>query len=131
MTSKQRCRDVVCRLGFLALWKACYFGQSLQNLFCFPKGDHSLNGTEFSERIYRIARIDIHEKYSVPSLYNHDIALITLDRPAIFTPFIQPACLPNIQEDVIVNRTCYATGKGSLIKKVQHSRHSQESVCIL
>jgi len=53
----------------------------------------------------------MHEKYSVPTLYNNDIALVTLDRPALFTPFIQPACLPSIQEDVQVNRTCYVSGK--------------------
>ena len=43
----------------------------------------------------------------------NDIALLQLDRPAIFNNFVSPICLPN-GEQPAVGEICYATGYGRI-----------------
>ena len=38
----------------------------------------------------------LHPKYRPPLLYDYDIAVLMLDRPIEYNPFVRPICLPPI-----------------------------------
>eukprot|EP00111_Clytia_hemisphaerica_P009324 TCONS_00027370-protein len=82
------------------------------SLLTVTLGDHRLNKYDSGEQNFTITKIDIHEHFSSPTIFNNDIALLTLNTPARFNEHIQPVCLPDSDADVIVNRTCYVTGWG-------------------
>ena len=74
-------------------------------------GDHRLDQYDLGEQNFTIKKVDVHEHFSSPTIFNNDVALITLDKPVRFNEHIQPVCLPDSDADVVVNRTCYVTGK--------------------
>ncbi|KAG5669166.1 hypothetical protein PVAND_017061 [Polypedilum vanderplanki] len=72
----------------------------------------------------------------LPSLYVHQISILTLDQDVIFTQFIRPVCLWPFKSDLseIVGKEAYAvgygrdeTGKDSLIRK--HVRLTIQENC--
>lgn len=54
--------------------------------------DYSTNKDNASYQDFNVSKALKHPNYTYPFTY-HDIALLKLDRPAIFDDFVRPACL--------------------------------------
>lgn len=96
-------------------------------------GDVDLNGTSYQD--FKVQKRIQHPEYKIPNVYN-DIALLELEKPVVFTPYIKPACLytnPNLES--VKNHTLEATGWGSIgnnskvtiLQKVQLKLYEFES----
>ena len=59
---------------------------------------------------HKVTEIVHHENFNVATLEN-DIALLFLEKPFDFTPFVQPICLPSIKID-LTNKPCYSSSWG-------------------
>uniref|UniRef100_A0A3Q2ZJZ9 Transmembrane serine protease 3 n=1 Tax=Kryptolebias marmoratus TaxID=37003 RepID=A0A3Q2ZJZ9_KRYMA len=53
-----------------------------------------------------------HAQYR-PKGLDHDIALMKLDKPLVFTGFVQPICLPNNGEEFAEGTICWISGWGA------------------
>lgn len=62
-------------------------------------------------QLRNVAELTAHPNYKRPSKYN-DIALIKLDKPVDFTPFVRPACLDT--QPTISNKKAIAIGFGKV-----------------
>lgn len=61
---------------------------------CLVAGENTLNIHEDTEQNYEVLELHIHPRYnSSISLYNHDIALISLTGPITFTTTVRPICI--------------------------------------
>lgn len=60
---------------------------------------------------FNVSKIFKHPNYTYPSTYN-DIALLQLDRPAVFDEFVGPACLHTEKEINTTNGELVVTGWG-------------------
>ncbi|XP_066925213.1 chymotrypsin B-like [Clytia hemisphaerica] len=74
-------------------------------------GDYDRRSTDGDEQVYRAVQAFHHPQWD-PSRLNNDIALIELDRPAVFDDHIQPICLPTLGEKLPTGSSCYITGWG-------------------
>nr|BAM15262.1 complement component 2/factor B variant 1 [Tachypleus tridentatus] len=73
-----------------------------------------LNSSDLEE--FEVAEIHRNENYNFTT-YDHDIALLKLDRPVTYKPFVRPICLPpfNVPENSILykpGQSAFATGWG-------------------
>ncbi|KAL4594084.1 hypothetical protein GN956_G26215 [Arapaima gigas] len=68
-------------------------------------GETDTNITEGHEAIHEVAQVLVHKQY-VRDTYHNDIALIKLQKPIRFSPFILPACLPEAEfaENVLMRQ---------------------------
>ena len=62
----------------------------------------------FCKLVNKLFQVIIHPQFVSTE---NDIALIELDRPAVFGPYVSPICLPNGEEPSI-GTNCFATGYG-------------------
>lgn len=70
-------------------------------------GDFNL---EASAKIFKVSHIFIHENYSIP--YDHDIALLELERKVKFSKYIRPSLLPPPNTELPLGSSVYAVGWG-------------------
>ncbi|XP_010893534.1 coagulation factor IXb [Esox lucius] len=57
-------------------------------------GEHNLGVNEGTEQDHAVVEHHMHPRYdATKSLYNHDIALLKLQKPALFSDYIIPICL--------------------------------------
>ncbi|KAJ8266946.1 hypothetical protein GJAV_G00136480 [Gymnothorax javanicus] len=57
-------------------------------------GEHNVHKKEGTERDHEIAERHVHPRYNVAqNQYNHDIALLLLEKPIVFSDFALPICL--------------------------------------
>uniref|UniRef100_A0A7M5X8Q4 Peptidase S1 domain-containing protein n=2 Tax=Clytia hemisphaerica TaxID=252671 RepID=A0A7M5X8Q4_9CNID len=89
----------------------CVFGREAFR-FQVKLGDHNRKVDE-GEQFIQVSRIIVHEQYR-SSKFNNDIALLKLERPAIFGRNVQPVCLPNQGDSPQVGSKCYLTGWGKM-----------------
>ena len=82
------------RITFFAWNRTCYF-QNERN-----------SGQQIS-----ITKIQLHPRYNPPQLY-HDLALLELSRPVVFTDSIKPACLHFLLDPSLLPRRFWASGWG-------------------
>ena len=68
-------------------------GCSTSGKVCADEGECAPNHVEVT-----IKNIAIHKEYDNGSIPQFDVALIVLDRQVVFTHFIQPACLPILNQ---------------------------------
>lgn len=62
-------------------------------------GKHNLKLSEEDAKIYDVVKILIHPEWSTNTTkYDADIAILELSREVIFNSFIQPICLPTLEE---------------------------------
>jgi Trypsin len=47
----------------------------------------------------RLSKLILHPSYSSQRSFSQDVALLKLDKPVVYHPHIQPACLPSPGED--------------------------------
>jgi len=80
-------------------------------LFHVVLGEYDLRDADSDRQVYQARRAFHHPSWNKYRL-NNDIALIELDRPAIFNKHVQPICLPNAGEKAAVGTKCYITGWG-------------------
>ncbi|KAG9349644.1 hypothetical protein JZ751_028092 [Albula glossodonta] len=68
-------------------------------------GEFDREVKEGNEVMHMVEQVLIH-RYYVPETYHNDIALIKLQKPIRFTPFILPACLPtsDFAEEVLMHQ---------------------------
>ena len=59
-----------------------------------------------------LKHLKVHEKYGFPILDNNDIALIELEKDLVYTPKIQPICMPDKSLCLPHGLKCAATGWG-------------------
>jgi len=79
-------------------------------------GDHDRRRPE-GEQFIQVTKIITHPGYG---RLNNDIALLQLEKPAIFGKHVQPVCLPNQGDAPRVGSKCYITGWG----KIRHPGYS-------
>ena len=65
---------------------------------------------EGGERRYNLSKVIVHPAYGKADPHDSDIALLKLERPAVFNTYISPVCLPTQDEKVAVDTKCYVTG---------------------
>lgn len=97
------------------LFQLSGFDKSLQlsfsfNLLIFVSGDYNLYAMDITEKKFNVSQIILHPKYYPVSL-NNDIALIKLAKPVSFNNYIQPICLPSVNEKIQYGKVCYVAGK--------------------
>ncbi|XP_043834149.1 serine protease 33-like isoform X2 [Dromiciops gliroides] len=68
-----------------------------------------------------LSKVILHPDYSGTDGSTGDIALLKLAQPVSFTPWILPACLPEVHNPFHTNTTCSVTGWGSVKEGVQLS----------
>lgn len=58
-------------------------------------GMHEQSSTTeiFTRQVRRVSSVHIHPQYETID-YSHDIAIIRVDTPLVYTTYVQPACLP-------------------------------------
>ncbi|KAJ8410513.1 hypothetical protein AAFF_G00194170 [Aldrovandia affinis] len=68
-------------------------------------GEFDREVTDGNEAIHKVEQVLTHRRY-VPDTFHNDIALIKLQKPIRFTPFILPACLPDSEfaEEVLMRQ---------------------------
>ncbi|XP_010734903.3 coagulation factor IXa [Larimichthys crocea] len=65
-----------------------------QGSFFIRVGEHNIYIHEDTEQDYEVKETRIHPRYNASvSLYNHDIALIFLESPIIFSTTVRPICI--------------------------------------
>ena len=63
-------------------------------------GDHDQFVTTDGQAVMRfVGQIIRHRNFDTES-YNHDLALLKLKRPVVFSKTIRPVCLPQIGKDI-------------------------------
>ena len=93
------------------------------NLLIFISGDYKLYAMDITEKKFDVNQIILHPKYHPESL-NNDIALIMLEKPVSFNNYIQPICLPSVNEKIQYGKVCYVSGKWRQRQKIWQARHS-------
>uniref|UniRef100_A0A8C4TJV2 Peptidase S1 domain-containing protein n=1 Tax=Erpetoichthys calabaricus TaxID=27687 RepID=A0A8C4TJV2_ERPCA len=75
-------------------------------------GGYRLSFFNGNEVLRKIKRIIIHERFELELLI-HDITLLELEAPVLFTPHVQPICLPFESHRFAVGTSCIITGWGT------------------
>lgn len=75
-------------------------------------GDYNRKTVDGDEQVYRAVRAFHHPDWMRPSELNNDMALIELDKPAVFNDHVQPICLPDADSEIPAGTQCYITGWG-------------------
>lgn len=91
---------------------------------CFKKGTkpfqykvylgkyhQSLSENDAGEKMVRIRKIFVHERYN-DKPNNNDIALIMLKEQVHYNDYIRPVCLPDVKSSIITGQTALVTGWG-------------------
>ncbi|XP_032886197.1 coagulation factor IX isoform X1 [Amblyraja radiata] len=76
--------------------------------FTVVVGEHNIGKQEHTERYHQVKKVIQYHSYNHNiSRYNHDMALILLTTPIMFTPFIVPICLPekHFADQVLMTQT--------------------------
>lgn len=81
-------------------WNWCLLCGHLKYIRCpnrvtsFPTGELSIDISEDNEQNLEVSEERIHPHYNATrSLYNHDIALILLKSPVVFSTTVRPVCV--------------------------------------
>ncbi|XP_057305015.1 chymotrypsin B-like isoform X1 [Hydractinia symbiolongicarpus] len=90
-------------------------------------GDHNRVTYDNSEQTFKVTKMIRHRRYDQPTIFNNDIAIMKLDKPAMFTPNVQPVCLPRQNEVVGVGKLCYIAGWGRTLRAAQTSHILQQA----
>lgn len=84
------------------------------NYYTVRVGDYDRALNEHNEQEIRVKRAIKHPLYYIPYALNNDIALLELEKPAIFNDRVGIACLPSVNAELPVNdpnTRCYITGE--------------------
>eukprot|EP00066_Takifugu_rubripes_P025168 XP_011614434.1 PREDICTED: proproteinase E-like [Takifugu rubripes] len=77
--------------------------------------EHNMHEEEGPEQSIRVAKIIIHPKWNDNCVScGNDIALLKLEKSAVISDKVQPACLPQQGATLPHNQPCYITGWGRL-----------------
>uniref|UniRef100_A0A7E4ZSX5 Neurotrypsin n=1 Tax=Panagrellus redivivus TaxID=6233 RepID=A0A7E4ZSX5_PANRE len=71
--------------------------------------DSTLN--QNTEQLRNVSVIHLYPFYE--DIFQHDIALVEVETPLYFTPYVQPICLPPLGFKYVVGQQCVVTGWGS------------------
>ncbi|XP_072034200.1 uncharacterized protein [Amphiura filiformis] len=79
-------------------------------------GDKIINQSSSDEQVRYFDAVIINREYTGPPVFHHDIALLHLCEPVIFTDFVQPICLTRTWEerDSYEDEDCWIAGWGKL-----------------
>ncbi|KAM3867024.1 coagulation factor IXa [Diretmus argenteus] len=85
-----------------------------QGSFFIRVGEHSIHTKEGTEQDHEVLEQHIHPRYNASvSMYNHDIALLRLQRPIDFSTTARPICLgPKAFTEALVKEASPATVSG-------------------
>ncbi|KAF7663713.1 hypothetical protein LDENG_00201100 [Lucifuga dentata] len=85
-----------------------------QSSFFVRVGEHKISISESTEEDYEVSEQHIHPRYNATvSLYNHDIALLRLQRPINFSTTARPVCIgPKAFSEALVKESSPATVSG-------------------
>lgn len=84
-----------------------------------PTGEHDLSEEDGDEQEQQVAQIIVPNKY-ITGKTNHDIALLRLSRPVVFTDYVVPLCLPEkaFSERTLASiRFSFVSGWGQLLER--------------
>ena len=99
------------------------------HLCCFRLGAHYRQGEKSqTKQDFDVAEIILHPKYDIHE--SHDIALVKLTRPALFTYAVRPVCLPDKNTRLPFDnpgRNCWVTGWGRLASNGRFPRTLQQA----
>ncbi|XP_039598749.1 transmembrane protease serine 9-like [Polypterus senegalus] len=90
----------------------CFIGAPDWESMMVMAGGYRLSFFNGNEVLRKIKRIVIHERFDVELLLN-DITLLELEAPVLFTPHVQPICLPFESHKFAVGTSCIITGWGT------------------
>lgn len=85
----------------------------------FPTGEHDLSEEDGDEQERQVAQVIVPNKY-ITGKTNHDIALLRLSRPVVFTDYVVPLCLPEkaFSERTLASiRFSFISGWGQLLER--------------
>jgi len=92
----------------------CVYGSTRNpTAFSVRVGEHDRNKRDGTEVDIQVEKVVMHPKYD-PQALNNDIALFKLSKPIMFNQYVQPACLPEAEDDVSPGTDCYITGWGKI-----------------
>ena len=75
-------------------------------------GEHVIHDGEHGQS-FDVEKIIVHSMYDKEDDGDpHDIALVKLKSPLVYSEFVKPICLPKRDHDFDHNKKCYATGWG-------------------
>lgn len=77
-------------------------------------GEHDQTVAEGNEQVLDVAAVCYHENFALRHL-RHDIAVLTLSKPAALSDKVNTVCLPQSGQQVAPGTRCYITGWGRLI----------------
>ena len=103
----------VSRPGFASQWSyKCDSHSSRKYAFrtFFSAGEHDQTVTEGNEQVLDVAAVCYHESFALRHL-RHDIAVLTLSKPAPLSDKVNTVCLPQSGQQVAPGTRCYITGK--------------------
>lgn len=75
-------------------------------------GEHNRDENEGSEQVIDVEWIQNHEDYE-EGVDQNDIAILFLKEEAKYTKWVQPACMPEKNEEMEVGSECWVTGWGA------------------
>lgn len=77
--------------------------------FHASSGEHDQKVAEGNEQVIDVAAVCYHESFALRHL-RHDIAVLTLSKPAVLSDKVGTVCLPQSGQQVAPGTKCYITG---------------------
>lgn len=91
----------------------CVANLSPQDIFLVA-GEVDQDVVSRNEQHFKCKRIIIHDEYAIDAAYDKDIALLQLDKYAVFDDHVRPLCLPDSSRVLTDQDLCTVTGYGSV-----------------
>ncbi|XP_043923925.1 acrosin-like [Protopterus annectens] len=92
--------------------------------FRIVTGINKLSEIKDASQLLKISKIIMHEEYSESTTKN-DIALIKLVNPISYTDYVQPVCIPSIEETQTLD-LCFVSGWGHFTREGSNPDSLQE-----
>ena len=111
----RHCGGTIVNERFILTAAHCFVGKKLKNeQLRVQVGKHDMKADEKHSRIYKIAKIIIHDFYD-PNTFDNDIALVMVSEQIEYGKFVQPVCFDLQPNEILQPSTeCKVAGWGHI-----------------